>query len=135
VGRRHRDQVLIAALRGKLDLFPRQEHPSAREIHQASCVVDVHVREDHREVIGIDACGQLAIASLAEAGAGIAPLPDYVARPLVERGALVRILIRTEVARILIQAVYPSRRHLPRRVQVVIDALVARALTSAAAAR
>lgn len=72
-----------------------------------------------------------AIASLAEAGAGIAPLPDYVARSPVESGALVRILIRTEVARIPIQAVYPSRRHLPRRVQVVIEALVA----SAAATR
>jgi DNA-binding transcriptional LysR family regulator len=65
----------------------------------------------------------LALADLAEAGAGIAPLPDYVAAPAVARRALVVVLPRTTLARIPIHAVYPSRRHLPRRVQVVLAAL------------
>ena len=64
-----------------------------------------------------------AVAELAESGAGIAPLPDYVARARVERGSLQRLLPRTDVARLPIHAVYPSRRHLPRRVQAVVDAL------------
>ena len=64
-----------------------------------------------------------AVAELAESGAGIAPLPDYLARARVERGSLQRLLPRTDVARFPIHAVYPSRRHLPRRVQAVVDAL------------
>ncbi len=64
-----------------------------------------------------------AVAELAEAGAGIAPLPDYVARGRVAKRALVRVLPRTDVARFPIHAVYPSRRYLPRRVQVVVEAL------------
>ncbi|MBS2011502.1 MAG: LysR family transcriptional regulator [Deltaproteobacteria bacterium] len=65
-----------------------------------------------------------SVAELAEAGAGIAPLPDYVARPRVERGGLAPVLAQRTIARIPIQAVYPSRRHLPRRVTLVIEALL-----------
>jgi DNA-binding transcriptional LysR family regulator len=64
-----------------------------------------------------------SIAMLAEAGAGIAALPDYVAAPMVTRGALTRVLARTEIARLPVLALYPSRRHLPRRVEVVMEAL------------
>jgi DNA-binding transcriptional LysR family regulator len=66
-----------------------------------------------------------AVAELAERGAGIAPLPDYVVRARVTAGTLLRVLPRTDVARFPIHAVYPSRRHLPRRVQVVVEALTA----------
>ncbi len=66
-----------------------------------------------------------AVAELAEQGAGIAPLPDYVADPRVASGSLERVLPRTHVAHFPIHAVYPSRRHLPRRVQTLIDALAA----------
>lgn len=68
-----------------------------------------------------------AVAELAESGAGIAPLPDYVAR---KRRALKRVLARVELASFPIHAVYPSRRHLPRRVQVVIEALTGSAKAS-----
>lgn len=66
-----------------------------------------------------------SVAELAESGAGIAPLPDYLARACVERGSLVHVLPRTEVARFPIHAVVPSRRHLPLRVHAIIDALKA----------
>jgi DNA-binding transcriptional LysR family regulator len=66
-----------------------------------------------------------SVMELAEAGAGIAPLPDYLTRAALAHGRLVRVLPRTNVATFPIHAVYPSRRHLPRRVQVVIDALMA----------
>lgn len=64
-----------------------------------------------------------SLAVLAEAGAGIAFLPDYVADDGLARGALRRVLPRTTIARLAVHALYPSRRHLPRRVQVVLDAL------------
>lgn len=67
----------------------------------------------------------LSLAALAEHDAGIALLPDYIAADGVERGTLRRILPRTAIARIPVHALYPSRRHLPRRVQVVLDALTA----------
>jgi len=65
----------------------------------------------------------LALRALAEDGAGIAFLPDYVARPALESGTLVRVLPRTSLMRVPMHAVYPSRRHLPPRVRVVLDAL------------
>jgi DNA-binding transcriptional LysR family regulator len=67
----------------------------------------------------------LGVADLAERGAGVAILPDYVAGPACARGRLVRVLPRTTLLRIPLHAVFPSRRHLPRRVQVVLEALVA----------
>ena len=77
----------------------------------------------------------VALGDLAEAGAGIAFLPDYVARGALERGSLVRVLARTSVARMPLNAVYPSRRHLPRRVQIVLDALSAAGFGAAPPAR
>ena len=65
----------------------------------------------------------LALRGLAEQGAGIAALPDYVAAPALASGALTRVLPRLVLARLPIHAVYPSRRHLPRRVAVVLEAL------------
>jgi len=67
----------------------------------------------------------IALRELAEAGAGIAALPDYVARPGLASGRLLRVLPRTTIARLPLHVVYPSRRHLPRRVQVVLEALQA----------
>lgn len=73
----------------------------------------------------------VALGELAEAGAGIAFLPDYVAEAALERGSLARLLPRTRIASIALHAVYPSRRHLPRRVQVVLDALSATRIATA----
>jgi DNA-binding transcriptional LysR family regulator len=66
-----------------------------------------------------------ALKDLAEAGAGIAALPDYVAASCVAAGTLVHLLPRAKIAEIPIHALYPSRRHLPRRLSVVLDALSA----------
>lgn len=65
----------------------------------------------------------LALADLAEHGTGIAILPDYAAAPALARRALMPVLPRTTLTRMAIHVVYPGRRHLPRRVQVVLDAL------------
>lgn len=63
------------------------------------------------------------VRELAEAGAGIAALPDYVADDALSSGALLKLLPRQVIAELPIHAVYPSRRHLPRRVAIVLDAL------------
>lgn len=66
-----------------------------------------------------------AVRELAEAGAGIAALPDYVADDAIAAGRLVHVLPEIIVAELPVHAVWPSRRHLPRRVSVVIEALTA----------
>lgn len=66
----------------------------------------------------------VALATLAEEGAGVAFLPDYVSADGITRGTLRRVLPRTTITRYPMHALYPSRRHLPRRVQAVLDALV-----------
>ncbi len=65
----------------------------------------------------------LALADLAEQGEGIAALPRYVAKPGVARETLIRVVPRATLARLPLHAVYPSRRHLPRRIEVVLDLL------------
>jgi len=67
----------------------------------------------------------VSLRDLAEAAVGIAFLPDYVARASLDNGTLVRVLAKTSIARMPIHAIYPSRRHLPQRVRVVLDALAA----------
>lgn len=66
-----------------------------------------------------------ALLPLVLAGAGIAHLPDFLARSLVADGRLVRL--RPTVARepSVIHAVYPSHRSLSAKVRVFIDALAA----------
>ncbi len=65
----------------------------------------------------------VALADLAEEGAGVAVLPTYVAARALARGALVPILPRVVLARVPLHVVYPSRRYVPRRLQIVLDAL------------
>jgi DNA-binding transcriptional LysR family regulator len=61
----------------------------------------------------------------AVAGVGIARLPGIVCREAVREGRL-RVLFGPEPAmRRAVHAVYPSRRHLPARVRLFVDALAA----------
>jgi len=64
-----------------------------------------------------------SLRDLAERGAGIAALPDYLARSSLESGALSVVLPRTRIASVPVQIVFPTRRHLPRRVTAVIEAI------------
>lgn len=66
-----------------------------------------------------------ALLPVVLAGAGVAHLPDFLARSLVADGRLVRL--RPTIAReqSLIHAVYPSHRSLSAKVRVFIDALAA----------
>jgi DNA-binding transcriptional LysR family regulator len=58
-----------------------------------------------------------------EGGAGIGHLPDYLVRPAVASGHLIRVLPEIIAASIEIHALYPSQRSLSAKVRVFIDAL------------
>jgi DNA-binding transcriptional LysR family regulator len=65
-----------------------------------------------------------ALQSLLTGGIGIGRLPDFLARPLVERGELTRLLPDHATEVVDAHAVYPAHRSLSAKVRVFVDALV-----------
>lgn len=66
-----------------------------------------------------------ALVQAAMAGLGIAQVPRHMAEREVQRGALVEVLRRYRPAPLPVSLVYPSRRHVPQRVQLLARALAA----------
>ncbi len=60
---------------------------------------------------------------LAQAGAGIAVVPDHYAQAYVERGELVRVLADWHTPSATAWAVFPGRRLMPARTRVFLDML------------
>jgi len=60
---------------------------------------------------------------LLESNAGIGRLPDFLARPAVERGALIRLLPNFKTESVEAHAVYAAHRSLSSKVRVFVDAL------------
>ena len=56
-------------------------------------------------------------------GLGIASLPSYVVEDDLASGALVELLPEAKMASYPVLAVVPSRRHLPKRVRILMDVL------------
>jgi DNA-binding transcriptional LysR family regulator len=69
--------------------------------------------------ITVNNSGAYSAACLA--GLGIIQVPDVGVRPWLERGELVEILPGHRPAPLPVSLLYPDRRHLPRRVRVVMD--------------
>lgn len=65
----------------------------------------------------------LMLAQMLAAGSGIGALPSFVARPLLDAGQLQTVLPGYRLAARTAYAVYPSNRHLPRKVRVLLDFL------------
>jgi len=65
----------------------------------------------------------LAARRAALAGLGFALLPDFIAQPDIDSGALVSILEEFVMRDAGIYAVYPHRRYLPAKVRVLVDYL------------
>jgi DNA-binding transcriptional LysR family regulator len=59
-------------------------------------------------------------------GKGIAVLPTFLAAPDLQRGALVILLPDFPFPALTLSAVYPRRQHVPARVKLLLDFLVAR---------
>jgi DNA-binding transcriptional LysR family regulator len=64
-----------------------------------------------------------AVCDLAIAGRGIAGLPDYVAEQHLKSGELVSCLPEFTPLKLPVHAVYPNKRLVPKRVQVVLNKL------------
>lgn len=77
--------------------------------------------------------GEALVAAAAE-GMGLAQVPDNMARSALRRGALVEVLAAYRPAPTPISLVYPSGRHVPPRLRVLIDLLAGTGLSRAAAA-
>ena len=66
-----------------------------------------------------------AIADAAEAGHGLANLPNWLIRDRVRSGALIPLLTDAPGREIVTHALWPATPHLPLRVRIAIDALAA----------
>lgn len=76
----------------------------------------------------------MLLAELAVAGGGIVHAPCFILQPAIAHGALLRLLPDWRMPRLPIQVVYPTRRHLSAKVQVM-TAFLAEWLDSKAGAR
>ncbi|NBD08302.1 MULTISPECIES: LysR family transcriptional regulator [Corallococcus] len=70
-----------------------------------------------------------ALLDAALAGMGVAQLPSWLAAEHLQAGALRRVLPMLRGASLPIHAVWPRGRHMPPRIRLVIDALVAQMAT------
>lgn len=68
----------------------------------------------------------MVLIGAAQAGAGIALQPTYLARPLLQSGALEPVLPDWAPPQLTVYALYPSRRHLAPAVRALLDFLVRR---------
>lgn len=70
----------------------------------------------------------------AVAGQGVTVLPSYLVATDLREGRLVELLPRARLPRLDVFALLPSRRHVPRKARVFVDALAARLADGAARA-
>lgn len=89
-------------------------------------------RTDRPEVLRAKVTGSFrsndveSLAIAARGGLGITLLPDYLIAADLEQGTLRRILPGYDTREVEVWAVYAERRHLPRRVRVLLDFLIPR---------
>ena len=116
----------------------RPRRPGDLSAHD--CIIDTNFRDPHRWTFGeetVAVSGRLSFSnagaclSAAEAGLGIASMPDFVAAESLRAGRTVAVLEGVANEPLGIFALTPSGRHLAAKVRVLIDAL-ARHLRSGA---
>lgn len=71
----------------------------------------------------LSASNSIMLCDLIKAGMGIGALPSFIAKPQIEAGSLVPILTDHSFPQRHVHAVYPTSRHLQRRVRVFLDFL------------
>ncbi len=67
-----------------------------------------------------------ALAEAAALGAGLAQVPEFMARPYLSRGALVEVLAKCRPSALPVFLVLPGSRVRPARVRVLVEALASR---------
>lgn len=123
-------RMVAVAAPGYLAARGRPEAPEDLSTHD--CIIDTNFRDPHRwpfEGRLIPVAGRLAFSNAgvcltaAEAGLGVAYMPDFVAVEALQAGRVVRVLEPFEDQPLGIFALTPSGRHLAAKVRVLIDAL------------
>jgi DNA-binding transcriptional LysR family regulator len=125
-------QVVAVASPGYLDGRGAPEQPAALAGHD--CIIDTNRRDPTRWVFSrgqvVTVSGRLVANNptlgllMAEAGLGIAYLPDFVAADSLAVGRVVRVLEGQEDDPLPIHALTPSGRHLAAKVRALIDSLI-----------
>tara|TARA_R110000803_G_scaffold71808_3_gene135194 strand:- start:9946 stop:10851 length:906 start_codon:yes stop_codon:yes gene_type:complete len=127
-------RIVVFASPDYLAEFGRPKHPSALSTH--NCLLQQFSIEPHHwqfkisgemksyPVMGsYSANSPRAVAHMAAAGLGIGAAPAYVVESYIKEGSL-KLLFEDNEARIIpLHAVYPSGRHLPKRIRVLIEHL------------
>ena len=95
------------------------------------CIIDTNFRDPHqwqfRGGLRVPVAGPLAFSNAsaclaaAEAGLGIACLPDFVAEHSLKAGHVLPVLADHLDAPLGIFALYPSGRFLPAKVRLLVD--------------
>lgn len=124
-------EVVAVASPGYLDGRGAPERPE--DLAQHDCIIDTNFRDPlrwgFRAGLTVPVQGRLAFsdASLclaaAEAGLGIAYMPDFVAAEALRNGRVLRVLEGHDGGPLPVHAVTPSGRHLAAKVRALIDAL------------
>jgi DNA-binding transcriptional LysR family regulator len=130
-------QLRVYGARGYLDRRGRPSHP--RDLKDHDCLV-FRIPTTGREYAWQFVEGRKRIelhppsrylvndgeglAALAASGLGLVQLPDYMARDAVKARQLEEVLVRYKPPPVPISIVFPSSRHVPLRLRVLIDALV-----------
>jgi DNA-binding transcriptional LysR family regulator len=108
------------------------------DLREHDCIVDTNFRDQQRwrfqtrsgdktETVTVNGPLRInnpdAVREMAEAGLGIALVPNFVAREALEAGTLREVLKGRVALHWSILAVYPRRRYLPVRVRAYVDHL------------
>ncbi|WP_331372258.1 LysR family transcriptional regulator [Sinorhizobium chiapasense] len=128
-------QVLLCASPDFVEKVGPLKHPT--ELSKISCILDTNGRSYSNwrfvEADGspftvpvggpIEVNSPLASARAAVTGLGIAPVPDFIARPKIQSGELVTLFDDFLPKDRGIYAIYPHRRYLPAKVRTFVDFL------------
>ena len=100
------------------------------DLTRHACIIDLNFREPHRwsfKTGKVAVAGRLAFSNAtaclaaAEAGLGIASVPEFVADVALAEGQVVPLLTAFEPPLLGVYALYPSGRHLPAKLRVLVD--------------
>lgn len=121
-------QLLVVASPAYLAAHPWPKVPE--DLVQHSCIIDLNLREPYRWPFRggkVTVSGRLAFSNATaclaatEAGLGIARIPDFIAETAVATGRVVPLLQDHELPPLGVHALYPSGRHLPAKLRVMVD--------------
>lgn len=105
------------------------------DLTQHDCIIDTNFRDPHHwpfaNGLKVPVSGRLsfsnasACVSAAEAGLGIACVPEFVAEASLAAGRVQRLLAEDADSPLGVYALYPERRHVPAKLRVLIDFMAA----------